>query len=312
MRCDHCRADTTNGLALCELCQRKAGLDLEYLPIYFRNLARWRPGRTGSRPVPGSRVLYQGEPDRDGTGDRISDALDQVLAALLKRAEKLTNDRPSPPRPLTMADAVLTSDLSDEVAEALVDDPAETVAWLCVAFTAHLTSIATISWCADFVRELSQLEARLRGLTPLVPGWYAGGCKRCKVATYVAPGLTWVKCGGCGVTTYARDHLEVILDEARTWVARPRPLAAAVVALVDGELSIPRLYDRIRQWSARGHLEAVRQTRRGYVWNEEEQSIVVADEEVGHARYRLGDVLDLLAREGGTRLHGGAREADVS
>jgi hypothetical protein len=58
--CKHCGATTSNGLALCELSQMAAAKSLEFLPVYFRNLARWRPGRAGSRPVPGSRVLYDG------------------------------------------------------------------------------------------------------------------------------------------------------------------------------------------------------------------------------------------------------------
>lgn len=302
MNCLHCNAPTSNGLALCEMAQAKASADLEFLPVYFRNLARWRPGRAGSRPVPGSRVLYEGE-RMPGTGDRISDALDEVHNALTTWARALSNDRPTPPRPLTMADAVLFGELSDDVAEALSDDQALAVSWLCIGFTHHLTSIATIDWCAAFVAELGQHEARLQELTPLVPGWYAGGCKRCGVATYVVPGMTWVTCGGCGTTTHAGDHLEVILEEARGWVDRPKALAEAVVVLVDTELSVPRLYDRIRQWSARGRLEAARRTRRGYAWSIEEERIVVAPEEVGHARYRLGDVLDLLRAEGGTRLN---------
>jgi hypothetical protein len=72
--------------------------------------------------------------------------------------------------------------------------------------------------------------------------------------TYVVPGLTWVTCRACGSTTYARDHLETILTEASDWIARPKALAEAIVALVDTEQSVPRLHERIKKW---GHRERI-------------------------------------------------------
>jgi hypothetical protein len=294
IRCLNCDAETSNGLALCELCQRFASTVFDALPIYFRNLARWKPGRAGSRPVPGSRVLYDGVIRGDETGDRISDRLDEAANALTTWARALVKDRPHFPRPLTFADAVLVEDPSPEVAESLTDDPAMTAAGLCAAFAHHLTSIATLEWCGEFVRDLTRHEAVLRGLTEsAVPGWYAGACRqvagfdelgaaeRCGVSTYVVPGLTWVTCGGCGATTSARDHLEVILAEARDWVDRPKLIAGALVALLDGEQSVDRLYDRIRKWESLGWLESIRKL-------DEE------GDETGPKRYRLGDVLDLV------------------
>lgn len=274
IRCLHCGAETSNGLALCQLCFRKAEMDLAFLPVYFRNLARWRPGRAGSRPVPGSRVLYDGS--RGGTGDRINDRLDETANALITWADVLVEARPYLGR------------LLDRLATAKVTE-AEGVAWLCAGFSKYLTSIATTDWCGDLVRDLSHHEYVLCLLTETtVPGWYAGACRHCGAGTYVVPGLTWVRCGGCGSTTYARDHLETVLDEARPWVAPPKRLAEAIVALVDTEQSVPRLHDRIRQWGSRGRIEAWRRTD-------------VDGDEVGPKRYRLGDVLDVLFAEGGTR-----------
>lgn len=309
IKCLHCGAECSNGLALCELCQRLATECFEFLPTYFRNLARWKPGRAGSRPVPGSRVLYDGHVPNAGTGDKISDTLDEVMTMLTTFARQLTDDRPDFPRPLTFADAVLRSDLSDEVVDQLTDDPARTASLLCAGFTDRLTSISTIDWCGEFVRQISEAEERLRKLTETyVPGWYAGACRqlagvtddgnvyRCGSGTYVVPGLTWVTCGTCGTTTYARDHLEVVLNEARDWVARPKALAAAVVALVDTEQSVPRLYDRIRKWASDGDLTTFRHTSRGYKWDDDNLCMVVVDEPTGPARYRLGDVVDLALR----------------
>lgn len=264
--CLHCSAETSNGLALCDLCQSKARLVLGVLPTYFRNLSRWRPGRAGSRPVPASR-----EPSGPsaGKGDRVEQALDAASNELGTWARALVEDRPY----LATVLDEMTADLPDEV---------QVVTRLSAFFEEHLTSITTLDWCGEFVRTLSQHEVTLRLLTERVaPGWYAGGCRSCGSGTYVVPGITWVTCGGCGATTYARDHLEVVLNEARDWVARPKALAEAVVALVDSEQSVPRMHDRIKKWSQRDQLTAHR-------------ALDAEGDEVGPKRYRLGDVLDRM------------------
>lgn len=292
IHCLHCGAETSNGLALCELCQRLAHSCLEFLPVYFGNLSRWRPGRAGSRPVPGSRVLYDGEVRGDGTGDRISDTLDATVNMLTTRARELVGDRPHLAR---LLDRLATARAAERLTEA------QAVAWLCKGFERHLTSVSTLDWCGDLVRDLTQHEGRLRGLTEVyVPGWYAGGCRqvvgfddegaavRCESGTYVVPGLTWVTCGSCGATTYARDHLEVVLREAHDWVARPMRLAEAIVALVDTEQSVPRLHKRIAKWGEREQIETIRR-------------MDPDGDAIGPKRHRLGDVMDMLHRESATR-----------
>jgi hypothetical protein len=314
IRCLHCGAETNNGLALCELCRRMASGCFEYLPIYFRNLARWRPGRAGSRPVPGSRVLYDGHVPDAGTGDRISDTLDETANVLTTRARMLVDDRPHLARLLDRLAAARSAETITE---------AEAIAWLCKGFERYLTSIATLDWCGDFVRDLGHHETNLRALTEtFVPGWYAGGCRqlvgfdadgaamRCDSGTYVVPGLTWVTCGACGATTYARDHLEVVLEEARGWVAPPKRIAETVVALVDTELSVPRLYTRIRQWAFVEQLAPVYRTARDYSWSIKEDRFVVTEQATGSARYRFGDVLDLVLRD--TRALASAKTQRVS
>jgi hypothetical protein len=296
LRCFSCGAESSNGLALCGLCLRKAEADLQYLPIYFRNLARWRPGRAGSRPVPGSRVLYDGTVRGVGTGDRISDALDEVLTALTTWARVYVETR-SFARPLTLANALLSEDLPDNLVEYLNDNPQQAAAGLCTALEFHLVSIATLDWCGELVRDLSHHEERLRALTETsVPGWYAGACRRkismegerCGHPTYVVPGFTWVTCEACGATTYARDHLDNVLDEASEWVAPPMRLAEALVALLDSELSVPRLHKRIVKWGDREHVDVVRRLDRD-------------GDPIGPKRYRLGQVLGRLLSEGATR-----------
>lgn len=280
--CLHCKATTTNGLWLCDLCQMLAAKALEFVPVYFRNLARWRPGRAGSRQVPGSRVLYDGE--THGGGDRVSRALDEANNDLTTWARMLANDRC--------------------IEAPTADTEADQVTAVCRWLAGHLTSISALEWCGEFVQSeraeeageqqgIGYHERRLRSLTETVaPGWYAGSCALCESPTYVIPGLTWVTCRGCNKTSYARDHLETILDEARGWVARPKALAEAIVALVDGEHSVPQLHDRIRQWSARERITTIQRTEPN------DFGIEVA---VGAKRYRLGDVLDVLFAEGQTR-----------
>lgn len=259
MNCLSCGASTSNGLVTCEMCQMKAAGCLEHLPVYFHNLARWRPGRAGARPVPGSRVLYDGE-DRTGDSDRVQRALEQASNDIGRLAQRLTTDRSIP-----------ATDHNTE---------AEQVTAHCRLLAKHLTTISATEWAGVLVRKLSEHEAILRDLTEEVaPGWYAGSCGQCGASTYVIRGLTWVKCRTCGVTTYARDHLKTVLDEASDWVARPRELARAIVALVNDEDSETRLLERIKKWSQRGKIQSYRKTDDD-------------GDEVGPKHYRLGDILD--------------------
>lgn len=267
IRCLHCGAETSNGLALCDLCRRRADEALAWLPVYHRNLARWRSGVAGSRPVPGSRVLWSGE-ERATEPDRITRAVALAEVEVSGRVRQLVDDRG-------------------------IDWPADDFAAWCATLADHLASIACLDWCGDLVRELAHHERRLRALTEgVIPGWYAGACRtlvslegdRCDTPTHVVPGLTWTTCPGCGRTTAARDHLEDVLDEARDWIAPPKRIAEAIVALVDTEDSVPRLHDRIRWWQAKGYIAGVR--------GRDEDG-----DEVGPRRYRLGDVLDLIQRD---------------
>lgn len=270
MTCLHCHAVTSNGLALCGACQASAGYSLEFIPVYFRNLARWiRPARSnGSFGAPGQWLLQRGE----GDGNRVTGALSSADNMLSTWARLLGEQRP--------VGVVPPLDMSEE----------EVIAWLCSVFDKNLTTIATTEWGGEFVRDLAHHEAQLRRLTQAaVPGWYAGECKQCKTKTYVVPGMSLVSCSGCGTWTYARDHLEQILTEARGWVATPVRLAEALVALLDTEQSVLRLRNRIVQWSKRGRVAAVR-------------TLDSEGDPVGPKRYRLGEVLDRLLAEGETPL----------
>lgn len=290
--CLHCGAETSNGLALCDLCRRFGEDIFEMLPVYIRNLSRQRrPGRpNGSLGTSGSWIIQRGETE----GSKVRVALERVANDLDTWARVLSDDRN-----ITPADG---------------DTEAETIVALCEFLGTNLTSIATLEWAGQFLRDMARHERRLRALTEtVVPGWYAGKCQRitgrdmegnvytCGADTFVVPGLTWVTCNGvighdadgeelrCGATTYARDHLEIILAEARDWIAPPMRIAEAIVALLDTEMSTPRLHKRIVKWGDRARVAVVR--RRD-----------VDGDEIGPRRYRFGEVLDRLLLEGATRI----------
>lgn len=270
MTCLSCHADTSNGLNLCSICTYKLTAVLDMLALHFRNLSRWRPARADtSRPVPGSRPPAGAltETTDDAGEHKIDRALSEVSSDLSTWAGKLVYHRTD----LQLPDR---------------DHEADTATDTCTLLSSNLATIATLEWAGDLVTRASAHENRLRKLSEqLVPGWYAGACRRCASPTHVIPGHTWVTCGTCGVTTAARDHLETILDEARDWVASPRRIAEALVCLLDGEPSINRLHERIRKWGTRGPDHGgVHTTRR-------------VDEDgdpVGPKLYRLGDVLDRM------------------
>lgn len=291
MNCLHCGAETTNGLALCELSRAAARTYLTEVPVYFRNLARQqRPGRpNGSLGSSGQWLMKRGEADPSV----IQQALAKVINDLTTWARTLTDDRGIEP-----------PEWGDET---------QMVAVLCAWFDEHLASIATLEWAGQFVRDMAKHEKALRQVSDqVVPGWYAGTCRQpagrdmdgnehvCGADIHVLPGLTWVTCQRCGATTHAADHLPVILEEAREWRAQPRALAEALVALMEGEQSVPRLRERIKKWGQRGRIDSPVRIERTHVYDFETSTVVVAEVEVKLPRFRLGDVMDRLTDEGQT------------
>lgn len=293
IHCTHCGAETTNGLLLCEACRIAVLTYLEFLPVYFRNLSRQRrPGRpNGSLGSASQWLLRQGEVD----GAHVGQALSRALTTLIEWTVKLNIETPTR------------------------DTEADTFAALCELLEQNLTRIATTDHAGHVVRDIIRHERALRTLTEtVVPGWYAGACQQpagrdmdgnhhiCGANTYVVPGLTWLTCPRCGATTHASAHVDVILDEARDWIATPMRLAEAVVVLIDAEPSIERLHKRISKWGETRKRTVVRAGEEiTIVTPPKIQSTRRLDDDgdpVGPKRYRLGDVLDRLKVEGPTRL----------
>src|SRR5690606_34165725 len=115
-----------------------------------RNLSRWRPGRAGSRSVPASREPSLG---RDARSDRVFRALDDAGNDLVTWVRALTDARP---------EVLHVHPLEPIFGDLTYADEHEQVRLLCVGFTRHLTSIATLDWCGEFIRDLAKHEELLR------------------------------------------------------------------------------------------------------------------------------------------------------
>ena len=74
---------------------------------------------------------------------------------------------------------------------------------------------------------------------------------------------------------------------------------------MDTEQSVPRLYERIKRWGQpdRQRITPVVTMRRAHVFDLETEQIVVGEEQAGHARYRFGEVFDVLMTKGATRIN---------
>ena len=276
MNCLHCGAEV-NGLALCQMCRAALLNYLEFLPVYFRNLSRWRPSPSGRRRVPGSREPLA---PRESGNDRIGHRIDEAHADITGWLRPLADDRPYFAEQIW---AVL----------ALDEEPCMTAA--CKLLEDNVDSLCTLPWVGDLLHSVQHHEWRLREETERsIPGWYAGACSDCDYSTFVVPGLTWVTCQSCGKVTNVSEHLPVILKEARGWVDRPRRLAEVIVAMTSEE-SVEKVYDRIRQAAHREDLVGIRKLATVTVWDEDEERFAEVEREVGHPHYRFGDVLDALA-----------------
>jgi len=270
MRCEHCYAETSNGLALCEMCTLLLSKTLEWIPTYFVSLARWRPGSAGVRSVPGSR-----EPRLVSSGtDRVSRLLDEAGALMVGWARALVDDRPQLDMPASNGEA-------------------SSVRVACLFLSEHLTTIGTVPWAGDIVTETVILEGRLRKLTEAVtPGWYAGQCKVCEADTFMVPGLTWVTCQSCGRAAHATECLETIIGEARGWVASPKALAGFLVATHHEHESVLRMYELIRKWGQReGKTAKSGEPLRSLT---AVRKVDADGDPCGPKRYRLDDVLRML------------------
>lgn len=171
--------------------------------------------------------------------------------------------------------------------------PAETVTDCCAYLTRMLRHIAGAAWAPQLLEELLHLEHRLRSFVDVPASrWYAGPCTAgqddlkwaalCGADLYAVLDRPEVTCRECGFTYAIAERRAWLLAAAEDRWETATVIARAVAVLGDYEHAEAKLAGRIRQWSARKRL-------------------VVRDSVPVNGRlrprYRLGDVLDLVAED---------------
>lgn len=267
--CLFCQATTTNGLALCGRCQQTLSVALVNIAAYYSDALRIQPGQRVK-----VRSAYKSAPPPPVAPniDPVTIATDYVAAIVVGWVRNLEDDRP-------------------EIKRA-PGDFTKVCAWL----EDHITTIATLAWAGDMLTEMIDCERRLQRLIDRSDtGWYAGVCGNeigretvdgevvavtCERNLYGTVGSSWVRCPECGRTWDAGWRREVMLHEARNQLAPVSVVARAVVGLMEDQVNVQRLANRIDQWVSRGKLHDL--------------GVRVLEDGKPHRVYRLGDVFDLL------------------
>lgn len=242
--CMWCTAETSNGLALCQRCQTTLSVSLVNVAAYFADVDRIRPGqrvkvRSAYRSAP--------PPAVEPAPDRIAEALDHVATIVFGWCQNLEDDRPG----VTPELPTLTE---------------RRCGWLegCV------TSIATLPWAADCLREIRDCERMLKTILDRSDtGRYVGVCGNeigrseldgevvsvsCPRHLYLPPTTDWVTCPECGRSWNGKERQAAMVAMARDELAPIRVIASVIVQLVEEESSVERLTRRIEQWVQREKL----------------------------------------------------------
>lgn len=242
--CMWCTAETSNGLALCQRCQTTLSVSLVNVAAYFADVDRIRPGqrvkvRSAYRSAP--------PPSIEPAPDRIAEALDHVATIVFGWCQNLEDDRPGVTPELPM----LTE---------------RRCGWL----EACVTSIATLPWAAECLREIRDCERMLKTILDRSDtGRYVGVCGNeigrseldgevvsvsCQRHLYLPPTTDWVTCPECGRSWNGKERQQAMVAMARDELAPIRVIASVIVQLVDEESSVERLTRRIEQWVQREKL----------------------------------------------------------
>lgn len=296
--CTHCGAATTDHLALCPRCQTTLTVALVNVPAYRADLERIRPGeRVRRRGVHTSTPPTRLDPP---VRDRIAETMDAVDSTIATWCRALADDRPTitaPPTGYRLQCAWLEQHIATI---ATLEWAAEALRDLLAAERLLLRELdrSDTGWyagqCGNVLAEERVHDGRTcacgchDGGPCDIPD---GGCHPeqvlipavvCERGLYGVPGHGWVHCPKCGSTWDAGARRAILLREARHEVAPVAVIARAVVGLVDTEVSVERLANRIDQWVRRGRLSDL--------------GVRVLDGQ--HRRvYRLGEVFDLVMRE---------------
>lgn len=293
IQCLHCGAETSNGLALCGGCITTATVSLVNIASYHTDALNIQPGERVK-----VRSAYQSTPPPalDPRHDPVSAVCGHVDAIIVGWVRNLEDDR-------------------------AIETKAHTTTAACAWLEQHLTTIGTLDWAGEFVREMRDCEGRLERLLDRTDtGWYAGRCENvlegerlhdgqtcacachetgacdmpggcgdagvigavlCPRPLYVNRGKGWVRCPECGMTWDAEARRVRLVKQAADELAPVRALARVIVGITD-EVSEERLTRRIEKWIDRKQLH--------------DYGVRVLD---GRPRrvYRIGDVLKLVTGE---------------
>lgn len=264
--CQVCGNATVAGLALCPRCVKTLQHALTNIGVSYADLDR--------APTAGVRRRGSATPDPTGTA-AAGLRLDPVSAADLDATNTLTtwarvfaDDRPQagqPPRTVP-----------------------EIAGWL----SDNLRSVTTLGWAGDMTRDLLGVEHHLKGVVErLRTGNYLGICgaeheledgstTACTEPVYAHALRPSVTCR-CGTTWDAHARRQQLVRDAEDELL-PVAGIARLAAVFTGEVNVAKVEARIRQWAHRGDVEVV-----------DIHTISGRPRKV----YRVGDVLDLLARD---------------
>lgn len=267
MNCLSCTA-TTTGVTLCARCRTTAEVALQIIARSHRELfSLGTPTQVRRRSGPA-------DPTASAVTVRVQDTVEAAAAGTMSMlaawVDRLLAAKPSLRR------------------------PAATVTASTAFLHRHLRTIAVHEWAGDFLRELLATEKRLNHLVSRHQGhWYAGICGArtgtqvddwCPRDLFVHPGNSFIRCPGCGTYWSVEQRRTQVIEQARETLLPVSVIALAAVTLLDGEPSVQKLENRLRQWVARGQLEdyGVR---------------VLGAGQQPRRVYRLGDVIDRLIGE---------------
>lgn len=278
LSCLHCGARTSNGLVLCARHLHGLRETLAGLAAYYADVDRLQPGAR----LPVRRAIGWQPPTPGRTGDRISAALSDAENTLTTWCRALAEDRD------VVAPAVDLRDLAGSIGRC--------AAWL----GSHATTIATLEWAAECLRDLRRAAAELRRLLDEADtGRFIGRCDaevgldsegepvRCGRGLYAVEGESWKVCPECGHSHDVEAKRAALRRATADRLAPLRVVARAVVALT-GEPSLDRVTRRIEKWVERGQLAdyGLRHFDDGS-----------GPDPVARRHYRIGDVLALIDRD---------------
>jgi hypothetical protein len=239
MTCLYCTAETSNGLALCDRCQNTLRTSFVNVAAYYGDVDNIQPGQRVK-----VRSAYQSTPPPEVKpgADRISETLDHTAVIIIGWARNLADDRP----------------MAGEMPTTLV----RVCGWL----ESYVTSIATLEWAGECLREVMDCERRLRHILDKADtGQFAGVCANevgredvdgesvpvlCERGLYSTKSSRWVTCPECGRCWDAKQRRAIMRAQAEDRVAPVRVLAKIVVGMTD-EVSEEKLIRSIENWVAR-------------------------------------------------------------